>query len=244
MQKCKQMVHDVFGSQTTDAFFSHHLLSGVRIDQLIEFSVTHECDLAVVGHRKSRSGQRSLARRLAMIAPCSVWLVPEGAYVSISKVLAPIDFSDHAADSLEVATAIAKAAGLEECVAAHVFSDPSTVRYDERVDEIRSREDEAFKTFIASIEQHGVTVEPTYVEGNNVAGTLLYTAKRQAADLIVMSTRGRSRAASILLGSVTNQLMGETPVAMLAVKHSGAMLKLFDALQETKAWMQKNPKTN
>jgi SulP family sulfate permease len=69
-------------------------------------------------------------------------------------------------------------------------------------------------------------------------------AAQHEADLIVMSTRGRSRAASILLGSVATQVMIEAPVALLAVKHYGAMMNLFQALQQSQFWARRNPKTN
>jgi hypothetical protein len=35
------------------------VLEGVRVDKVIEFITTERCELALVGHRKSRSGQRS-----------------------------------------------------------------------------------------------------------------------------------------------------------------------------------------
>ena len=244
LKMCEETVAECFVSPAADVSYSCHVLEGVRVDTLIEFIAQQECDLILVGHRKSRSGQRSLARRLAMIAPSSVWLVPEGAPVSITNIMVPIDFSDHAADSLVVATSIAQSAGLSECFATHVFSDPAVIRYDERIDEIRHREQESFEHFVAPIDRHGVNIEAIFVEGNNVGGTILHTAQRYGSDLLVMNTRGRSRAASILLGSVTTQVIVETPTALLAVKHSGAMMSLYQALRESRSRMQPNPKTN
>lgn len=241
---CEDLVAEVFAEPRPGVTASCHVAAGVRVDSLIEFSAHHRCDLVLLGHRGNRSGQRSLARRLAMIAPCSVWMVPEGAPVSISSVMVPIDFSDHAADSVEVGAVIARAAGLTECSALHVFSDPSMVRYDEHFDEIRKNEQEAFEQFMAPIDRHGVHVEPTFVEGYNVARTILHAAQQRGTDLLVMNTRGRSRAASILLGSVTTQVMVESPIAVFAVKHFGALMNLFQALQQSQFWMRRNPKTN
>jgi sulfate permease, SulP family len=243
-QGCEEMIEDLFARGDHRATWSCHVVGGVRLDAILEFITRHHCDTALLGHRKCRSGQRSLARRLAMIAPCSVWLVPEGAPVSITGIMTPVDFSDHSADSLTVAASIARAAGLSECVALHVFSDPSVIRYDERTDEIRHNEVEAFEKFIAPIDRHGVDVQPAFVEGNNIAGTIIHSASRHESDLLVMNTRGRSRSASILLGSVTSQVMEECPIAVLAVKHYGAMLNLFQALKEPQFWMRPNPKTN
>lgn len=242
--QCEQQIGETFGSPGIQATWSCHVLRGVRIDTILEFVTQHQIDIALLGHRKSRSGQRSLAKRLAMIAPCSVWLVPEEAPISITSILAPIDFSDHAADSLSVATSIARAAGLEECLALHVFSDPLTIRYDERINEIRHNETEAFQKFVTPVDRNGVEVVPTFMEGNDVGNTILHAAKRHGSDLLVMNTRGRSRSASILLGSVTSQVMEECPIAVLAVKHFGAMMNLYQALQSSHVWTRPNPKTN
>lgn len=244
LQECENRVREIFDSSDVTAAHSCHLLEGVRVDRLLEFIAANKCDLAFVGHRKSRSGHRSLAQRLAMIASCSVWLVPEDAPLTLSNVLVPVDFSDHAADSVEVAASIARAAGLNSCLLTHVYSDPSMIRYDEHIENIRNREQEAFEKFVAPLNVNGVEIENVAIEGNNVGATLLYTAKRYDADLIVMNTRGRSRAASILLGSVTKQVMVETPVALLAVKHAGAMMTLFEVLKSDRSWIQPSPKTN
>lgn len=244
LRACKELVGEVFTGPLPNVSTSCHVLVGVRVDQLIEFIVNQQCDMAVLGHRKARSGQRSLARRLAMIASCSVLMVPEGAPIAISEVMAPVDFSDHSADSAQVAAAIAQAAGLRRCVVTHVFSDPSVIRYDDHTDEIRRNEQAAFDEFIAPLDRHGVQLRPYILEGNNVAGTILHAAKQRSTDLLVMSTRGRSRAASTLLGSVTNQVMIESPIAVLVVKHFGAMMNLFQALQERRFWTHEGPKTN
>jgi hypothetical protein len=55
-------------------------------------------------------------------------------------------------------------------------------------------------------------------------------ADREGADLIVMSTRGRSRSAAILLGSVTEETIIESRLPLLAVKHFGARMGVLEAL--------------
>ncbi len=77
-------------------------------------------------------------------------------------------------------------------------------------------------------------VTPLFEEGVNVAHTIGRVAQRQGADLIVMATRGRSRSAAILLGSVTEEMIIETRVPLLAVKHFGARLSVLQALLDRK----------
>src|SRR5262245_58683093 len=73
---------------------------GDRLDALLRFAVAEKVDLILLGHRRESRGRRSTARRLAMKAPCSIWLVPEGAAATLERILAPIDFSPRAADAL------------------------------------------------------------------------------------------------------------------------------------------------
>jgi nucleotide-binding universal stress UspA family protein len=179
-----------------------------------------------------------------MVSPSSVWLVPEGSPPKISNVLVPIDFSDHSADAMAVAIEIARAAGMERLRAVHVFFDPSTIRYDEHVAEIRGQEEAAFERFMAPIDRQGVEVEPVFIEGTRTAEDILRLADHSDTDLVVMNTRGRSRAASVLLGSVTSDSMAATKIPLLAVKHFGGRMTLREALVNHRIWDQPSPKTS
>ena len=64
----------------------------------------------------------------------------------------------------------------------------------------------------------------------DIARTIHRVASEQAVDLKVMSTRGRSRSAAILLGSVTEGVITEARTPVLAVKHFGAQLGLLQVL--------------
>jgi sulfate permease, SulP family len=221
-----------------------HVLEGPLLDQLLRLSTERQRDLILLGHRRARSGHRAMARRLAMVAPASVWLVPEGASPEITHILAPIDFSDHSADALSVAIAIARANELDRLSALHVYVDPSTIRYDEHIEEVIGEEEAAFEKLLARVDSKGIEVEPIFVEGSRITEEILRTAQQQRCDLIVMNTRGRSRAASVLLGSTTSDTMADTMVPMLAVKHFGSRMSLIEALTNHRIWDQPSPKMN
>jgi nucleotide-binding universal stress UspA family protein len=220
------------------------VVEGPRIDRIVEFSIEHKADLILLGHRKIRTGRRTLAQRLAMITACSVWSVPEDSLSRIDRIVAPIDFSENSADSLGVAAALAHLIGIDAVEAVHVFFDPDAIRYDERVDEIRGDEQRAFDEFLSGINTHGVHIQPAFVECNQPADEIIRRANKVGADLIVMSTRGRSQAAAILLGSVTAQVIAEAPMPVLAVKHYGAHLNIFEAIKASHFWSRPNAQTN
>lgn len=242
--RIQQAVEQHFGPPPAGTTASCHVVGGERIDALLEFATISRTDLILLGHRQQRSGQRSLARRLAMMAPASVWMVPEKAPVSLRTILAPVDFSRHSADALNVATGLAVAAEAQRCLALHVYFDRSTVRYPEQVIEERKNDQSRFQEFLQNVNAQGFALESRVEEGPQPPRTILRVAAEEQTDLIVMSTRGRSQAAAVLLGSVTTQVMVESPVAVLAVKHFGAALGIFQALKDAHTWQGGSPKTN
>jgi len=207
-----------------------HVIKGDVTDRLLGFAAEYETDFVLLGHRRAHSGRRSLARRLAMQAPCSVWMVPEGSAARLQKILIPIDFSKTAADCLHVGTALAELVGEEQALALHVYFNQANVTYDEYDEIIRNDRQEAFRIFASRINLHGVDVVPLFEEAENVAHAVNRVATETGSDLIVMGTRGRSRSAAVLLGSATEQTIIETTIPILAVKHFGARLRLLQAL--------------
>lgn len=230
METIRGNVSEIFGDSPDQIKLSFHVLHGDRVDKLLEFAATHETDLVMVGHRRIRSGRRALARRLAMKAPCSVWMVPEGSPATLNRILAPVDFSAYAADALSVATALASLSGERDCIGLHVYFNEARTTYDEYDELIRGKEKEAFSRFIAPLNLHGVNVRPLFEEGANVATIIGRVAEKHNSDLIVMGTRGRSRSAAILLGSETEHTIMETRIPVLAIKHFGARLNLLQVL--------------
>jgi sulfate permease, SulP family len=243
-QKMQLQVTQHLGDAVHRIETDFHVREGVRVDALLEFLEQTDSEVILVGHRRNRSGKRSLARRLAMISPASVWMVPDQVPCRVSKVLAPIDFSSHSADSLSIATGVVRVAGLSECLALNVYFDASTVRYDEQADQIRGNEQREYEQFIRPVNTHDIVVTPVFEEASNVSRAILRVAEEQGCDLIVMSTRGRSAAASILLGSETSQTMMESGIPVLAVKHRGARMNLFQVLKNPEFWARSGPKTN
>jgi len=207
------------------------IVTGDVLDCILAHAVKHEADLILLGHASERR-RRSLARRLAAEAPCSVWMAPAGSAPSIRRILIPIDFSRRSADTVAVACALAEAAGLDECLALHVHFNDSLVTFDELEEILAEDRDRAFCLFIAPIDLRGVWVKPLFVDSSRVADTTVRAAAEDGCDLIVMGTRGRSPSAAVLLGSETEECIMTTRTPLLAVKHFGARLSLLGALRD------------
>lgn len=206
------------------------VLEGPVEDQLLAMALERKADLVVVGHGQGRSGRKSLARRLAMKAPCSVWMVPAGSRPVLQRILVPVDFSEPSADALAVAAELVRLQGSGELLSLHVYFNDAVATFADYVETLRSREEEILRAFDDRFADLGHPIRPLVEQGAHVAHVITRTAEQHDVDLLILSTRGRSRSAAVLLGSVTEDVIVETHLPLLVVKHFGAQLCLLQAL--------------
>lgn len=178
------------------------------------------------------AGTRRWLGALVLRAPCAIWMAPANAPARITRGLVPVDFSERSAAALGVASHLIRAAGAARGHALHVlpivprlsFTDADPARW--------TRTERALATFIARVDEEGVDIEPLIVESANLAGAIVHTARQQASDLIVMSSRGRSRLASLILPSACREVLRNSPVPVLVLKRRGPPLGLARALRD------------
>lgn len=230
LTEMERQVAQIFAAGSETAKAVCHVLRGPLLDRFLEFAAEKEIDLIFLGHQRSHNVRRSLARRLAMNAPCSVWMVPEGTTGEIRNILTPVDFSEHSADALSVATSLARGLGQERCLALHVYFNEATATFEEYEHILHDSDEEAFSRFLAPLNTQGVQVVPLVEEGAIVSHVVNRVAEREHADLLVINTRGRSQSSAILLGSVAEQILLESHVPVLVVKHFGARMGVLQAL--------------
>jgi nucleotide-binding universal stress UspA family protein len=197
---------------------SSHVLSGSRVDKLLEFAAEGKADCILVGHRGGQPGRRSLARRLAMKAPCSVWMVPEGSPATISNVLAAVDFSEASAHAVSCAALIASRAGVRRIAALHVSVGN------------RGAAEMAFRRFLAPVDLHGVDVESRIDESGSVSAAVLRIADGEQCDVIVMGARGLGRSSAVLLGSESEDVLAKSRRPVLVTRRRGERLAVLQVL--------------
>ena len=170
-------------------------------------------DVIVMGRRGKRGlMQRMIGDATSKVvgrAKCSVLVVPEGAGMWQNRILLATDgsrFSDAAA------VAAAKIADL--CgVAVTVLS---TVR-ESFNDERAAQADEAATRIHDHLAAEGIAVDKVVLRGNPDK-LILETAAERAADLVIMGTHGRTGWERVLVGSVTESVIGASKIPVLAVK--------------------------
>ena len=211
------------------------VIEGDPFGGIIQKVREEDIDLVILGRKTGKESNRNLPLKLARKTPCSVWVIPEGTEGSIRNVLAPIDYSENSKDALEIALSMASEGNLGVLSALNVFKVPigyhkSGKTYEEFAKVMRKNARDEFKEFKKGMDLKGIKIAPLFVLSDNPAKAIKNVAKRKKTDLIVIGAKGRSLAAFVLLGSVTEKLIETTHVPILAVKKKGSGMGFLEAL--------------
>jgi len=170
-------------------------------------------DLVVMGQQ----GRRGLARmmvgdatlRVIGSATCSVLSVPVGAGMWQNRILLGTDgsrFADAAAVS---------AAKIAHCCAAPITVVSALVPSHSEARQEEGRE--AVKRTTAQLRKDGLDVDGVALPGE-ADDVIIKLADEKHADLIVVGTHGRTGFGKVLLGSVSERVIGKAKCAVLVVK--------------------------
>jgi nucleotide-binding universal stress UspA family protein len=206
---------------------SHHVRIGTPFAELIAACRELGAGLLVVGARK-RSGLTDLllgstAERVLRKAPVPVLLARRALAEKPACILAPTDFSDASRPALSEAIALARRWGAR-LVLLHVI-EPIVQSYAWATDlaggEIYVIEPAELQpewdALVASLPLDGVTWEQQTIKGE-VSTTIADAARSLGADLIVMSTHGRTGLTHALLGSVAEGVARAADTCVLTVR--------------------------
>jgi len=139
-------------------------------------------------------------------------------------VLAPTDFSDHSRRGLLLARDVARECGAR-LVVLHVvvdalpalLPDVAGFQYDEISEALQRRAEETLPEFFPESERAGVEVE-FRIEFGVPHDEIVRVADELPADLVVIATHGRTGAAHLLIGSVTEKVVRRCRCPVLVSK--------------------------
>ena len=148
--------------------------------------------------------------------------------ITLTRILAPIDFSETAAAALKYALALADAFQARVHLL-HVVEDPVERHWAAEIamlvssnfeTEARQRSDAELAQLLtrAEREQYGAVLVTEI--GSPFANIVKY-ARREDIDLIVMGTHGRGRVAHMLIGSVAENVVRKAPCPVLTIPLRG-----------------------
>jgi len=212
---------------------SFEVLRGNPVTEVLGWARKDQADLILVSRKFDDRNSTFLAEKITRKAPCSVLVLPDQFEPGIRKVLVPVDFSEHSIDALEVGIAFAASAGLKKIYVLNVYSVPIPAptygeEYEKLVEDFKQWARKSFQDFIGRADLKGLEVVPIFVHDPDTPGAVVQVVQDQKMDLVVVGTRGTSLA--VLMGSVTEQLIWNLPVPLVAVKKKGATLGLLDWL--------------
>jgi nucleotide-binding universal stress UspA family protein len=139
-------------------------------------------------------------------APCNVLVVPLNAKVECKNVLIATDGSKYSEAAASEAIGIAKRCGSSLIVISVASSDA----------EMASTKDNVNKVSEAA-EKEGIKTTSVVTTGKPYEA-IVETSKHKKADLIVVGSHGRTGLVRLLMGSVTERVIGHAEVAVLVVK--------------------------
>ncbi|MEZ4700973.1 MAG: universal stress protein [Rhodothermales bacterium] len=232
-------VATTFGELPAGAEIQYLVGEGTTAETLLRWTRLKDIDLVIVGSKRRDRDGGSTPEKMARRAPCSVLSIPDGAAPRITRILVPIDFSEHSMDALTKAIAIAAAAGHTELVCLHVFNVPLGYykigkTYEEFAAIMRLHAEEKYRQFIEGVDRMGLDFVPLFEPSERPARRIPEIAERERADLILMGARGRSNSAAVMLGSVTERVLLNASIPVIAVKQKGeeANMGFLEALLE------------
>jgi len=139
-------------------------------------------------------------------SPCNVMVVPEAAKVSYKNILTATDGSKYSDAAALEAISIAKRCGSKLIALSVATRDTNLAAAKESVERVRQ---------IA--EKEGIKVESLTLKGTPYE-VIVKTADHKNADLIVVGSHGRTGVKRLLMGSVTERVIGHSGSAVLVVK--------------------------
>ncbi|HSB34249.1 MAG TPA: universal stress protein [Nitrospirota bacterium] len=191
-------------------------------DRIVDLAEAENCDVIVMGRRGMRPVERALVgsvtARVIGHTQRDVLVVPIDATVGWKTIVLATDGSRYSAAAAERAIAFAKAYGGELRVLSVV--DVPTEFYAEAPAAVEDLVRKA-KGFVADVKKQadaaGVRAE-TFVGEAEAYQAVNNLAREQKADMIVLGSHGRTGLRRLLMGSVTEKVIGYAPCPVLVVK--------------------------
>jgi nucleotide-binding universal stress UspA family protein len=211
---------------------------GYPLEHMLKLAKIKNIDLIVMGRKKKLEGSGLLAGHILRKSPTSIITITENHPNSLKKVLIPIDFSDHAALSIEAGGKIKDKtnAQINFC---HVYNVPTGYHktgksYEEFAEIMESHAKRDYKLFTI---RHRLKEEypcAFLLEGNKSVADLIYDhAKEIEADMVLIGSRGRTKTSALLIGSIVEKLVrADSDIPVMVVKSKGENMGFFEALMK------------
>ncbi|MAO65751.1 MAG: hypothetical protein CL666_12210 [Balneola sp.] len=183
---------------------------GRPTDQIIEMMNSLDPDLLMMGKKTGYVGEGVIARRIVKYVPASILFVPENSRYAMNTILAPVDFSQESANSVNMSRKFVEPSG-GDVIAQHIFKYPSHffpyMPSDEEKNKIRNHIEEQKDEFISEFDiSDDVDFVLTLHKEGRLGDDVYDEAVRNQADLIAVGAKSSKKITSILRDDFTDKM--------------------------------------
>ena len=186
---------------------------------IVNDAAKNKVDMIIIGTH-GRTGLKrlmmgSVTAKVIGHAPCKVMVVPLNAKIECKNILIATDGSRYSDVAAFEAIGIAKRCGGSLIVISVAFSDKEIALAEDDEEIILAKDN--VKKIMELAEKEGIKTEGLTVKGEPYEA-IIKTAKQKQVDLIVVGSHGRTGIERLLMGSVTERVIGHSESAVLVVR--------------------------
>lgn len=191
------------------------LLEGEPYTEIVDYAHGHDCDLIVMGRRGLTRLQRALmgsvTSRVIGYSMVDVLTVPRESKIGFGKIVLAVDGSKCSNNATKRAIQVAKSYGGELTIVSSVES--ANARDTRAWDAARGYVADAKNTATAA----GVNADGLTLKGKAYDVISCFT-KDYGADIVVVGSHGRTGLMRLIMGSVTEKIIGHAHCPVLVVR--------------------------
>lgn len=196
---------------------------------IVDEAAKHQVSMIIMGRRGRKGLKRlmmgSVTAKVIGHSPCNVLVVPRAARLEFRKILIATDGSKYSNAAASEAVAIAKRCGASLIAASVVPYESisplgivhSEMQWELITEESRKAAESNIKNVKEIAEKEDVKIEELILEGRPYEA-IINAAKEKGVDLIVVGSHGRTGLDRLLMGSVTERIIGHADCAVLVVR--------------------------
>jgi nucleotide-binding universal stress UspA family protein len=206
------------------------------LDTFLRWAKIKDVDLIIMGRKETLEGNGSLAKGVAKKAPCSILMLQEKREPALpKKIMIPSDFSEHTHLIYDFGERISDELNAE-LLPVHMYHVPhgyskTGKTFEEFAEIMKENARHDYEKFVRKHNHPELKCHYVLNDGQDDGKVLLDEAFKIGADMILLGSRGKTKSAAVLLGSVAEKLVYVNNVLpMLIFKKKGETIGFFDAL--------------
>ena len=209
---------------------------GSPLESFLKIARIKNADLIVMGRKRELEGSGLLSGHIVRKSPASILFVTENHQPFIKNILVPVDFSRHSSLALTLAGQI-QSRTKASIDLANVYAVPTGYHktgkgYDEFAEIMKGHAESGLSKFLSSNDfDVDLPCEFMLEKDESVSDQLYHHAQNIHTDLIIIGSRGRTKTAALLIGSIVEKLVfADVDIPVMVVKNKGENMGFFEAL--------------